>query len=140
MRTASLVACLVAALTAACQPVVTPVGTVTAPSAPVAPVSTGSPAAEVTSIPTLPYEIASCEALTHGYGSWVPSRAALLSASATATTSVCYNYFELDPKRLSATLDRCADHAETNTVRVALALGDNQCELEVRSATLEGRT
>ena len=64
-----------------------------------------------------PYPITDCEVLTHNYGDWKPSRAQVVAVGQNIATDVCYGYWEVDPRRLGASIEACSTDSNSATVK-----------------------
>jgi len=109
----------------------------------VAPPTIEEPAASAPSVPQ-PYDTSECSVLSHNYGDWQPTVREVASVGERLATGLCYNYWEIDPRRLSATIQKCAAEARSATVRLVLPLetsgGAGACDIELRSISWSGRT
>jgi len=124
------------AASVACGP--RPMSAETAPPPPVVEKPPVSPA----SAPQ-PYDVSECTLLSHNYGDWQPTVDQVARVGERLATGLCYNYWEIDPRKLAATVQKCAAEARSATVRFVLPLetseGTGACDIELRSISWSGR-
>jgi hypothetical protein len=86
-----------------------------------------------------PYPITDCEVRTKNYGDWRASVELTASAVAELATGLCYNYWELDPRRAAATSETCSALVRSATVSFQVTEPEGGCGLTVRTANLGTR-
>ena len=107
------------------------------------PAAVEKPAASPLAVPQ-PYDASECSVLSHNYGDWQPTVGQVSSVGEHLATGLCYNYWEIDPRRLAATIQKCAAEAGATRVRLVLPLetteGTGACDIELRSVSWNERT
>lgn len=89
--------------------------------------------------PSKPYELSDCEARGHSFGEWKAQTDEVLAAAVTLSASLCYGYWEFDPRRLAATFMQCSEQAHSPTVSFQVVEPNGGCTLTFRTASWQQR-
>lgn len=100
---------------------------------------------EAAAVPSVQaYETSECSVLSHNYGDWQPTVGQVVNAADRLATGLCYNYWEIDPRRFATTVQKCTGESRSATVRLVVPLatstGEGACDVELRSISWSGRT
>jgi hypothetical protein len=84
--------------------------------------------------PAVPYPIADCQASTANYGDWKAPSEVIASAVAGIGKTLCYGYWELEPRRVESSVRACTARVNASTVKFRISEPDGGCEVQVLTA------